>query len=569
METEHSTDINPVEEPDSKRSMSSTETYSTLHSVKHEHGDSGNQVKMENPLEVVVKSEMLDAEPSVDNIKLENMDSLMLNEEIDIKYEYEDSTWDRIKVEEKFEPGFEADSAADTVDQMKMEFQESENLEEKPDLSSTNFENLNASALHDEFDIKTESDEGDGQDSAFDRIKIEEKFEPGFEADWAADTVDRMKMEFQESEKLEGKFENMVPLGLHDEFDVKTESDQGDGHNLASYSAQIKKKLENEIGNPPIEGKNSFNCYICNDTSHCKSGLIVHVSKNHPKFPSSVFSKILQCANCGYKTAHKGHLARHMIKHTRAKHTCTMCDASFTRKILLDIHTLQTHPQLTATASSKLHKCTHCEYKTTYASALVEHIMKHKADSTCMICDALFSNKVSLDNHILQKHPERTASVSSKIHECTHCEYQTTYVGSLANHIMKHTANFTCMLCDALFSNKTSLDNHILQKHPELSASVSSKVHECTHCAYKTTHANYLVKHITKHTNDLTCTMCDELFTKKTSLGSHILQKHPESTASISSKIHKCTHCEYKTTYKGHLVKHMKKHTGAKFTCTK
>ncbi|CAH2016851.1 unnamed protein product [Acanthoscelides obtectus] len=154
--------ISRVQEPYSKRSMSSSSTCSTLKSVKDEHWDGVNQVKMENQLVVGVKSEKPEAEPTVNNTKFENMDIWTLNEEFDIKNECENAVSDRIKVE--------ADSRADTVNQMKMEFQESEKLEEKPDLRSTNLENMDALGLHHEFDIKTESDQDDRHDSGSDRF---------------------------------------------------------------------------------------------------------------------------------------------------------------------------------------------------------------------------------------------------------------------------------------------------------------------------------------------------------------------------------------------------------------
>ncbi|CAH1968611.1 unnamed protein product [Acanthoscelides obtectus] len=167
MKTEHS--ISRVEEPYSKRSMSSS---STLKSVKDEHWDGVNQVKMENQLVVGVKSEKPEAEPTVNNTKFENMDIWTLNEEFDIKIECENAVSDRIKVEEKLEFGLGADSTADTVNQMKMEFQESEKLEEKPDLRSTNLENMDALGLHHKFYIKTESDQDDRHDSASDSVVL-------------------------------------------------------------------------------------------------------------------------------------------------------------------------------------------------------------------------------------------------------------------------------------------------------------------------------------------------------------------------------------------------------------
>ncbi|CAH1968612.1 unnamed protein product [Acanthoscelides obtectus] len=91
MKTEHS--ISRVEEPYSKRSMSSS---STLKSVKDEHWDGVNQVKMENQLVVGVKSEKPEAEPTVNNTKFENMDIWTLNEEFDIKIECENAVSDSV-----------------------------------------------------------------------------------------------------------------------------------------------------------------------------------------------------------------------------------------------------------------------------------------------------------------------------------------------------------------------------------------------------------------------------------------------------------------------------------------
>ncbi|CAH1983472.1 unnamed protein product [Acanthoscelides obtectus] len=296
-----------------------------------------------------------------------------------------------------------------------------------------------------------------------------------------------------------------------------------------------------------------------------------HVLKKHPERIASVSRKILECTQCEYKTARADNLARHSMKHNRAKLTCTKCDELFTKKHLLDNHVLQKHPDLVASMSRKIHECTQCEYKTTRADYLARHMMEHtRTNLACTKCNASFTKKQLLDNHILQKHPELIASVSSKIHECTHCEYKTTHASNLAIHIMKHTGTkFTCTKCDASFTSKQSLDNHILQKHPELTASVSSKIHECIHCEFKTLNTKHLAAHTMKHTGaKLTCTKCDASFTNKQSLDNHILQKHPELIASVTSKIHECVHCEYKTIYAKHLPIHTMKHTGAKLTCT-
>ncbi|CAH2016844.1 unnamed protein product [Acanthoscelides obtectus] len=318
------------------------------------------------------------------------------------------------------------------------------------------------------------------------------------------------------------------------------------------FSAQIKKKREKEQRNSPIEeGKQSFSCYICNYT-------------------------IYECMHCAHKQIARSSFIKHLAKHyIQTTFKCTNCDASFITKRRLENHILQRHPEFAApvsSKSSKIRECTHCEYKTTFPHCLASHMIKHTgAKLKCTKCEASFTTIRTLDDHILRKHPEFTTSVSSKIHRCTHCEYKTTYKGNLVRHMMKHTgAKLKCTKCDKSFTATLSLDDHILRKHPDVAASVSRKIHKCTHCEYKTTFPHCLASHMMKHTGaKLKCTKCDKSFTIIKSLDHHILRKHPDVAASVSCKIHKCTHCEYKTTFPHFLASHMMKHTGAKLKCTK
>ncbi|CAH2014409.1 unnamed protein product [Acanthoscelides obtectus] len=314
-------------------------------------------------------------------------------------------------------------------------------------------------------------------------------------------------------------------------------------------------------------------CINCDASFKTKLYLDDHILKKHPEFAESVSYKVHECIHCEYRTIHARDLDRHMMHHTgTTKFTCEKCHALFTSKQWFHNHILQKHPELIASVSSKIHDCTHCAYKTTNARSLATHLMKHTGVKlSCTNCDALFTTQLGLDNHILQKHLKFTASIFSKTHECKQCEFKTPYLPQLSKHMIKHTrVKLTCTKCDASFTTKQRLDNHILQKHPELTGSVSRKIHECTYCKYKTTFESELAGHILKHTGTkLTCTKCDRSFTDKRSLDNHILQKHPESTASLSRKIHECTHCEYKTMYAYYLNRHIMKHTGAKFKCTR
>ncbi|CAH1991942.1 unnamed protein product [Acanthoscelides obtectus] len=127
----------------------------------------------------------------------------------------------------------------------------------------------------------------------------------------------------------------------------------------------------------------------------------------------------------------------------------------------------------------------------------------HKS-STCIHCNATFRGNRNLDNHIIKKHPEFLATVSRKIFECTHCTYKTVVKNTLDRHVLKHSEgelnHSTCIHCTARFKSNRSLDDHIVRKHPDFLSSVSIKIHECTHCIYKTTFKSNLVSHMLKHT---------------------------------------------------------------------
>ncbi|CAH1980888.1 unnamed protein product [Acanthoscelides obtectus] len=159
------------------KSCKSEETYlycvADYDSVEHKHLDGVNEVKMEKPTMGEIKSE--EPEPELINMEMENT---VLNDEFCIKSEYDedaiaDLKWDRIKVEQKFDPGIEAVLIADTADQIKMEFQESEKVEEKLLLRSVNSENVDALGLNEEIHIKTEFDQTYVIDSACDSAQIE------------------------------------------------------------------------------------------------------------------------------------------------------------------------------------------------------------------------------------------------------------------------------------------------------------------------------------------------------------------------------------------------------------
>nr|CAI5852374.1 unnamed protein product [Callosobruchus analis] len=221
--------------------------------------------------------------------------------------------------------------------------------------------------------------------------------------------------------------------------------------------------------------------------------------------------------------------------------------------------------------SSKKHECVHCNYKTTIKSKLEKHMLKHASFKfrICEYCNASYKRKEYLDNHIFINHPDVKTSIKRKMHECPECDYKTTKKYSLNMHMLVHPGTKsdlgTCKYCNESFRGKTSLDNHVIKKHPDFITSIKRKIHECSQCNYKTPRKKAMERHTSTHTGAvfkvLICEHCNATFKWEETLDSHIFKNHPDLIASIKRKILECLHCTYKTTFKNTLRKHMIRHS--------
>ncbi|CAH1976874.1 unnamed protein product [Acanthoscelides obtectus] len=364
--------------------------------------------------------------------------------------------------------------------------------------------------------------------------------------------------------------------------------------NSCNYSARSKyilirhmkehrnlKKHKNE----PRSSYKHITCIHCNAKFRSKRSLDDHVLKQHSDLVASVSSKTHKCSHCAYKTTYKSSYRIHMLKHseTASKYKfgiCTHCNAKFKSKWTLYEHIIREHPDFITSLSCKLYHCTCCAYKTTFKSRLAKHMFFKHSESVgnykffmCVHCTAKFKYKHMLDNHIVKEHPDFIASVSAKIHECKHCEYKTTMKNCLASHVWKHRETvdnykfIICIHCNEKFKFKHMLDNHIIKEHPGFIASITARIYECKHCEYKTTMKTGFSRHMLKHRERVDnykfriCIHCKAKFKTISALNDHLVQKHPDFTASVSSKIHECTHCAYKSVFKSKLDRHMSKHS--------
>nr|CAH7729040.1 unnamed protein product [Callosobruchus chinensis] len=337
-----------------------------------------------------------------------------------------------------------------------------------------------------------------------------------------------------------------------------------------------------------------LNCALCNATFKTARGRDDHLVKQHPNSIASVDRTIHECTKCAYRTILKHDFDKHnVLIHPEILspfklRECIHCNATFKSRASLDDHTLRKHPDFIATITRKIHECTKCSYKTIFrydldrhdASSHPEavsciHCNSYTAKSyseSCVHCNAKYQQRISLDDHIIKKHPEFITSVTRKVYECTICPYKTILKFKFDRHMLEHpeTASSykfsSCHHCGAKFKIKADLDEHLVENHPNFIVSLSRKVYECTYCVYKTTVKKSLDKHMSSHpeadpSETFTCIHCDAIVKSRNALTDHVVRKHPNFITSVTNKIYECTQCVYKTVKKYDLDKHLSTHS--------
>nr|CAH7756834.1 unnamed protein product [Callosobruchus chinensis] len=328
-------------------------------------------------------------------------------------------------------------------------------------------------------------------------------------------------------------------------------------------------------------GANSelFSCHYCNAKLKRRQILDNHIVRKHPDFLESVKRKIHECSQCMYKTVFKPSFKRHLLMHgdigcSSKRYSCLQCSVVFKKKTALDEHCIKKHTDSITSVSSKIHECTYCNYKTTKKTNMTRHMVKHPSAvpklSKCKYCNASFINGEILDNHVLKKHPAFEASIEREIFECLYCPYKTIVKRYYNEHMKVHfrgEQQSICEHCNAAFKSKRLLDAHIVKQHPKFIASVTSKIHKCSYCTYKTIHNGHFDAHLLIHSKGKTptfkitpCKHCTMTFNSKYDLDDHIVRKHQEFIGSVTRKVFECSYCSYKTVRTNKSEKHILSH---------
>ncbi|CAH1982134.1 unnamed protein product [Acanthoscelides obtectus] len=234
------------------------------------------------------------------------------------------------------------------------------------------------------------------------------------------------------------------------------------------------------------------------------------------------------------------------------------------------------------------YSCHSCNFETNLKELLTSHLLVHAFKPNvnsnalkksmkfirykCTHCKAGYDRKNVLDEHLLRKHPEFIASVTSKIHQCPKCDYKTVKRNTFQYHSLQHLGvgkpkPHKCSHCDESFASYTSLNDHILRKHPSFAASIKCEIYKCEKCTFSTTINAKLEKHLLSHPGTPSsyilnvCVYCSKKFYGKQKMNDHVLKNHPNAVEVLDYKVLECEKCKYKTTIKSSLRSHMNKHS--------
>ena len=160
----------------------------------------------------------------------------------------------------------------------------------------------------------------------------------------------------------------------------------------------------------------------------------------------------------------------------------------------------------------KPYKCNYCDYAFVARIHLENHVRLHTGERPykCDQCDKTFVTATTLGYH------QQSHSNQGKRYNCAHCEKTFVVSSVLKLHERIHTGEkpYKCAHCDYAFATQSQLASH-KRRHTGVKSHRNDQLSES---AVRTLHGD---------TNaQLNCTRCDEVFSDRASLELHIVQRH-------------------------------------------
>lgn len=188
-----------------------------------------------------------------------------------------------------------------------------------------------------------------------------------------------------------------------------------------------------------------------------------------------------QCDICNIFVKHPQSLKLHKLVHSKEKpYKCDICDYAGKRADHLKSHKL-------IHIAKKPYKCDMCDFASPHSTILKQHKLVHigeklyKCNACAYACDRLLSWKTHKKVHrekcgvtateagLVREHDssvEQSLSTRSleTLHRCSGCNYYTTSVSVLQDHVSQHkySGRLKCPICGVSFVSYIGLRHHVL-----------------------------------------------------------------------------------------------------------
>ncbi|XP_063695440.1 zinc finger protein 816-like [Bolinopsis microptera] len=248
-------------------------------------------------------------------------------------------------------------------------------------------------------------------------------------------------------------------------------------------------------------------------------------------------------------------------KHKKNFYDCELCDFTTRKKLSLRQHINDKHAQ------EKPWKCSKCHFATGSLKTLIFHEQCHGSEkqNTCHFCDYSTHSAVQLDAHI-NGHPDARSL------KCTECDFRSFVAEHLQDHFNKShpeeefnkpTMKWKCKKCDLAFANRKSLNAHV-KCHDQEAA-----LYTCSVCQFTASTTKLFDLHMGEHSEKThKCPKCDytTYFIDKfnehliTHLQTQLGKSASSSVARSNEKLWQCGKCDYSSDFEFLLKMHAQIH---------